>query len=58
MFYFYPVDSIVTDFGRKVGWLTTTFLAQLCIGGKEPDSERNLWGFLKIPLSYVITHRN
>ena len=58
MFYFNPVDSIVAEFGRKAAWLTTIFLAQPCIGGKEPDFERNLWGFFKIALSYIITHRN
>lgn len=45
MFYFNPTDSIVADFGRKAGWLTAIFLTQPCIGSKEPDFERNLWGF-------------
>lgn len=42
MFYFNPADSIVTDFGRWTIWLTAIFLTQPCIGGKEPDFERNL----------------
>lgn len=55
MFYFNHVDSIVAAFGRRAGWLTTICLTQFFIGGKEPDFERNLWGFfLKSPLSYVI----
>lgn len=58
MFCFNPVDSIVADFGRKPGWLTTIFLTQPCIGGREPGCERNLQGFFKIPFSYVITYTN
>lgn len=42
MFYFNPADSIVADFGRGIVWLTAIFLTQPCIGGKEPDFERNL----------------
>lgn len=45
IFYFSPVDSIVADFVRKAIWLTIIFLTQPYIGGKEPDFERNLWGF-------------
>ena len=52
MFYFNPADSIVADFRRKAGWLTAIFLSQPCLGSKEPDFERNLWGFLKF-LSFI-----
>lgn len=37
MFYFNPADSIVADFGRRTVGLTSIFLTQPCIEGKEPD---------------------
>lgn len=54
MLYFNPADSIVAAFGRRAGWLTTIFLTQPFIGGKEPDSERNLWGFFIFLKSFLL----